>query len=412
MRPSPLHATALATIALLALLGAGPAPTPAGAVPAVAPEDVHDLVFPVAGPASYTDTWGACRGTGCSRSHEGTDIFAPKLTPVVATRDGVVSYTAVDRGISGNMVAVVDDEGWRTYYIHLNNDTPGTDDGANPPGLVFGPGIRRGARVRAGQVVGYTGDSGNAEHTPPHTHFELHRPDRTKVNPTPSLDAARRARRLATPVLPDPALRAWVDALHEDFLGRGATDLEQVDQARTPHPDRASRVRAFTRSDAWIGGSVSLLYRSTLGRDADAGGRAYWVERVQAGLPLSEVAVLFHAADEYRRRAGGTDEAWIAVLYDELLGRRADAAGLAYWTGLLRDGTHPDVVAGAFADSQESREARVRDLYDRLLDRAPDRGGLAHWADVLRSGDDLDLATSLASSDEYLGRAAARAGDR
>ena len=77
-------------------------------------------------------------------------------------------------------MAINHDDGWRTWYLHLNNDRPGTDDGK---GWGFAPGIKSGVHVEAGQVIGYLGDSGNAETTPAHLHFELQQPDGTEVNP-------------------------------------------------------------------------------------------------------------------------------------------------------------------------------------------------------------------------------------
>lgn len=81
-------------------------------------------------------------------------------------------------------IALRHDDGWESWYIHLNNDTPGTDDG-----LAWGiaDGITPGTRVEAGQLIGWVGDSGTAEHTGPHVHFELRTPESVIVNPFQSL---------------------------------------------------------------------------------------------------------------------------------------------------------------------------------------------------------------------------------
>jgi hypothetical protein len=85
-------------------------------------------------------------------------------------------------------MALNHDDGWSSWYIHMNNDTEGTDDGL---GFGFAEGIESGVHVRAGQLIGWVGDSGNAEACNcPHVHFELHQPDGTKVNPFPHLLAA------------------------------------------------------------------------------------------------------------------------------------------------------------------------------------------------------------------------------
>jgi hypothetical protein len=151
------------------------------------PFEAYQLLFPVSGEHSYIDTFGAARSEG--RTHKGADIFAPKGTPVVAAADGIVMRTTVGE-TAGRYIVVEHLDGWRSYYLHLDNDTPGTDDGlAGAPAL----GIEVGTRVAAGDVLDYVGDSGNAEETPSHLHFELHQPDGSAVNPTPHLRAAESA---------------------------------------------------------------------------------------------------------------------------------------------------------------------------------------------------------------------------
>ncbi|MDX1468067.1 MAG: M23 family metallopeptidase [Acidimicrobiia bacterium] len=153
--------------------------------------DVYPIVFPVAGDHQYSDTWGAARSGG--RTHQGTDIMADKMVPVVAAANGTVGWMHDEQGGKCCAMSINHDDGYASWYIHLNNDTPGTDDGQ---GWGFAPGIASGVRVRAGQVIGYVGDSGNAEWTVPHLHFELHDPDGVAFNPFHSLEAAVSAEEL------------------------------------------------------------------------------------------------------------------------------------------------------------------------------------------------------------------------
>jgi len=191
-----LRLGALGAIALL-LLGwsGGPlGPAAASAAPGVPSGPFvygqrveYPLVFPVGGSGlTLTEEhglgFGACRG-GCTRRHEGVDIMAPKMTPVYAAAAATVAWT----GSTCCSVFLAHDDGWQTWYIHLNNDTPGTDDGK---GWGIAPGIVSGTRVSAGQLIGWVGDSGNAEDTAPHLHFELLAPGGVKVDPFPSLAAA------------------------------------------------------------------------------------------------------------------------------------------------------------------------------------------------------------------------------
>ncbi len=131
----------------------------------------------------FGDTWGAGRSGG--RRHAGTDIMSPKGTPVVAVEDGIVERLDWHH-LSGWNIMIRHADGWTSHYLHLNNDHSGTDDGEGGPEAAFAEGLQIGDFVKAGHVIGFVGDSGNAENTGSHTHFELHI-DGTKVNPYPYL---------------------------------------------------------------------------------------------------------------------------------------------------------------------------------------------------------------------------------
>jgi murein DD-endopeptidase MepM/ murein hydrolase activator NlpD len=159
---------------------------------------VRPITFPVAGPVTYFDDWGACRGgAGCPRHHIGNDIIGMRLQPLLAARDGVVTHLVLNHETAGWGLVITDAEGWDYRYYHVNNDTPGTDDGSDPPEWRLAPGVAEGSLVRAGQVVAYLGDSGNSETSVPHLHFEMHRPDGSPINPYGSLRAAEAAQRCA-----------------------------------------------------------------------------------------------------------------------------------------------------------------------------------------------------------------------
>ncbi len=152
--------------------------------------EVYPLVFPVLGKSYYSDTFGACRD-GCSRRHEGIDIltYGWKGLPIVAAHDGVITRTTESSGRDCCAIwGLKNSDGWETWYIHMNNDTPGTDDGK---GWGFAPGLDVGTEVVAGQLIGWVGDSGNAEWVSPQLHFELHK-NGVVINPYPSLQAATR----------------------------------------------------------------------------------------------------------------------------------------------------------------------------------------------------------------------------
>ena len=170
----PLTATVAFLVLVAAITAVGTA------VSIGASEDFTVEVFPHADPEiRFSNDWGDPRSGG--RSHQGTDIFSPKGSPVVAIADGFVEYVQ-DWPRAGFALIIRHADGWSSHYYHLNNDTPGTDDGKGGFDAAFAPGIGEGVFVHAGDVVGYVGDSGNAEPSSPHTHFELHY-DGRPVNP-------------------------------------------------------------------------------------------------------------------------------------------------------------------------------------------------------------------------------------
>ncbi len=119
---------------------------------------------------------------GFHRRHTGTDFGAPTGARVRAVGDAVVSF-AGRKGGYGNLVILRHSNGFETYYAHLNG---------------FAKGLRRGASVGQGQLIGYVGATGTA--TGPHLHYEVRiggqprNPVTVKLPGSPPLPAAQRAR--------------------------------------------------------------------------------------------------------------------------------------------------------------------------------------------------------------------------
>jgi peptidase M23-like protein len=185
--------TARGVIFLAATLG-----IVAGTAAAAAPKVPDHIIFPVVGKVQYVDDFGAPRGSG---AHQGNDLMAAKRSPAVAAESGRVKYWTTS-GAAGCMLYLYGESGTMYYYIHLNNDLTARNDnrGKCVRGVAYA--VSNGARVAAGQQVGYVGDSGDANGGNPHLHFEVHPAGGRAVSPYPYLQKAYKLLFAAKPGTP------------------------------------------------------------------------------------------------------------------------------------------------------------------------------------------------------------------
>ena len=115
-------------------------------------------VFPVYGPSSFTDTFGAGRSDVSGGWHHGDDIFAPLGAPILSVASGAVFSVGWNK-VGGNRLWLRDGQGNLFYYAHLS---------------AFTPLAVNGNKVNAGDVLGFVGSTGDAQGTPTHLHFEIH----------------------------------------------------------------------------------------------------------------------------------------------------------------------------------------------------------------------------------------------
>ena len=142
-------------------------------------------VFPTQGRCSFVDSWHDSRSGG--RLHIGVDIVGPKGLAIYAVTDGTITkmYGAESK-LSGNALRLTAADSTYFFYAHLDS---------------FAPGITVGSVVKAGQIVGYMGASGNAGGNS-HLHFEIHPGGGEAVNPYPVVKAVDACH--VTEVLPQP----------------------------------------------------------------------------------------------------------------------------------------------------------------------------------------------------------------
>ena len=141
-------------------------------------------VFPSQGRCSFSDSWHAPRPG--NRLHIGVDIVGPKGLALYAVVDGTITKMyGADSSLSGNALRLTGADKTYFFYAHLDS---------------FAPGITVGSTVRAGQIIGYMGSTGNSGVS--HLHFEVHPGGGDAINPYPVVKAVDACH--VTEVLPQP----------------------------------------------------------------------------------------------------------------------------------------------------------------------------------------------------------------
>ena len=187
-------------------------------------------IFPIWGPAGFSDTFGAPRTLTW---HHGDDIFAPFGAPALAVADGIVFSVGWNK-VGGNRLWLVDRKGNEYYYAHLSAYAPVAVDGAE---------------VKAGTVLGFVGNTGDARGTPFHLHFEIHPKGLLSLGYDGAVD-------------PTSYLRTWkhltgVGAFVSSSFEPGAVLLQATDISSGNGLEPGSLARAFAPLSK--AGEVALL---------------------------------------------------------------------------------------------------------------------------------------------------------
>ena len=191
-------------------------------------------------------------------------------------------------------------------------------------------------------------------------------------------------------------LNYWIDAVQHGHA------LSELSQGFIASPEFQARFGGSTAGD---GAFVDQLYHNVLGRDGEAGGRAFWVDALGRGAGRADVLTAFSESDENKAGTAALVQAgiWdrseaageVARLYDTVFGRLPDAPGLASWKAALEGGAVTLAqVANGFTASAEFRTQYgsldnrrfAEALYANSLDRAADEAGLDYWTGRLDAG--------------------------
>ncbi len=388
---------------------------------------VRPMMFPVLpdaqlGRASWSDTYLAPRSGG--RLHEGQDLMGNKLLKLLACVSGTI--IELRHQSSGNSLYLKGDDGWYYCYLHINNDDPGTDNGANQFKYAYAPGMATGVRVKKGDHIAFLGDSGNAEATGAHCHFEIRMPNEkwynaAAVNAKYSLDAAEpaaiRAKVGPEAFAPHPNVGEFVVRNGTDFLGEipnlawARAAMDRLEGAEIGLDPWIEGLLAEPRA-AYVSAPAIRLYLAYFLRLPDTAGIQYWIERVRAGVGLDQVSATFSASSEFASRYGQLDNAgFVTLIYRNLFNRAPDSGGMAHWKGMLDAGTSRGVVMRSLCESAEYRrtsasKVRVIQVYLALRGRVPDTGGYNYWTGKDAAGPTglQQLILSLRTSAAYAAR--------
>jgi hypothetical protein len=203
-----------------------------------------------------------------------------------------------------------------------------------------------------------------------------------------------------------PAPDLWIKFLYVDLLSRNPSQTEINDWANYMNQGASysSVCDDFLYSLEYCKDTVTTLYNKLLDRTPDVGGLSNWINYLQQQRrSIQDAIVGFCNSIEYMQKHPVPTQ-FVESLYNKLLGRASDPAGLTGWVGSLNSGknTTATVITG-FLRSEEYALQRATECYTKYLGRDPDPTGLQGWMRVLENGLSLqDLSKGFVTSEEYI----------
>ena len=344
--------------------------------------------------------------------------------PVYATADGIVKHVNTHTGY-GYVVIIEHDLGNNNYvcsvYGHLRQN-----------GLI-GLGDSLNISVKNGQQIGYLSSNSNENggYNFTHLHFGIRSgtystaldPDgRWRYRGYGSTTAIRDlwydpSNYVATNSCKMNDTAEFVKQQYRDFLNREAETggLQYwVNIINSGAMTRAQVIDSFFWSEEFGGriAPIVRLYFAYFLRIPDYGGLMYWIDQFSNGQSLGAISDAFAASSEFQQTYGSlSKEAFVNLVYQNILGRAPDPGGYAFWLGELNSGrrTRGQVMIG-FSESAEykgltSHEVYVTMMYVGMLRRSPEQEGFNFWVDYLDSGNSgLALIDGFLYSQEYANR--------
>lgn len=206
-----------------------------------------------------------------------------------------------------------------------------------------------------------------------------------------------------------PPNQSYVDQTFRDLLGRGADAGAlaffggALDQGSLEHTQVGQFVESSTEFHSR---QIDQSFKELLHRSADPAGNQAFLGLFAKGTTIEQADAAILASPEYfQKRGGGSNAGYATALFQDVLGRSIDSAGLQFAQNFLASGGSRLLLTQVLQSSPESDAHEVQQLYQRFLRRDPDAGGLAAFAaDLHRGASDEQIAAAIASSDEYFQR--------
>jgi hypothetical protein len=164
--------------------------------------------------------------------------------------------------------------------------------------------------------------------------------------------------------------------------------VEQLEDRLVLSVTRGSISLALTHSTEFYQNFINNGYQQYLGRGPDAGGLNFWTDQMlNHGLTDEQFAAHFIGSPEYIANHGGAGSGWVKGMYNDLLGRLPDDAGLQYWLSQLNSGAvTPQQVAYGFAASPEREGIVVQKDYGTFLGRSAAPAEVNFWVNSFVQG--------------------------
>ena len=206
-----------------------------------------------------------------------------------------------------------------------------------------------------------------------------------------------------------PPNQSFVDQSFRDLLGRGA-DAGAIasfggalDQGSLERPDVDLIIES---SPEFRARQIDQLFSQLLHRSADAGGKQAFLAAFAAGFSSEQIeSAILSSAEYFQTRGGNTNTGFATALYQDVLGRPIDSAGLSNAQKFLGNGGSRLQLSQSVQASPEADTHDVRTIFQQLLRRDADAGALATFTAARHGGaPDEQIAAAIASSDEYFQR--------